>query len=182
MESYCSLFNYPLGIILIAGWCYVHFYYCQLHETTLPPIVRRFCVRYHCTHTIDSLRGPGHIFYRHSGRWKKYINEKQGIWRIKQGTDKNWTLIGKQKVTNIDYNTVAPYYIISLLDKTTYFPDSPLFEKIFERAVMWRQFVSFEEFVKPQRSLNFQVCIYLWIVYPLSRITFDADSMIYFIQ
>ena len=39
--------------------------------------------------------------------WRK----KQGIRCIKQGSDRNHTKIGGAKLTDIDYNTVSPFYI-----------------------------------------------------------------------
>ena len=36
---------------------------------------------------------------------------------INQGSYGNRTEIGRQKVTNIEYNTVAPIYILALADK-----------------------------------------------------------------
>ena len=40
----------------------------------------------------------------------KCWHKKQGIWSINQGSDRNQTEIGRSKVTDIDYNTVAPIY------------------------------------------------------------------------
>ena len=42
---------------------------------------------------------------------RKNWHKNQGIRRINQGSDGNWTEIGKPKVTDIDYNTVVPFYI-----------------------------------------------------------------------
>ena len=45
-------------------------------------------------------------------RWKMeeiYRRKKQVFLRIKQGSDGNWTEIGRPKVTEIDYNTLAPF-------------------------------------------------------------------------
>ena len=42
-----------------------------------------------------------------------YQRKNQVIWRIKQGSDGNWTEIGRPKVTDIDYNTVVPFYCCS---------------------------------------------------------------------
>ena len=41
----------------------------------------------------------------------KYRRKKQVIYCIKQRSDRNWTGTGRPKVTDIDYNTVAPFYI-----------------------------------------------------------------------
>ena len=39
-----------------------------------------------------------------------YQSKNQGYRRIKQGLDGNNTKIGRPKFTDIDYNTVAPFY------------------------------------------------------------------------
>ena len=39
-----------------------------------------------------------------------YWSKKQGFQCIKQGLDRNRTKIGKPKVANADYNTVAHFY------------------------------------------------------------------------
>ena len=48
---------------------------------------------------------------------------------------------------------------------------------------MWRQFVSFKEFIKPQTKVTsiFRYS-YFWIVYNLSHITLDVDSIIFLTQ
>ena len=43
--------------------------------------------------------------------------------------------------------------VIALVSETILFPDSSLLEKKFGWAVMWRQFVSFKSFVKPQTEV-----------------------------
>ena len=37
------------------------------------------------------------------------MSKRRGYQHIKQGLDGNWTEIGRPKVTDIDYNTVAPF-------------------------------------------------------------------------
>ena len=75
----------------------------HLHELALPPP---------CPQTRGNIRVPNHIHYRHSGRRKKDVGVKnQGIWCINQGSDRNQKESGREKVTSIYYNTVAPYYI-----------------------------------------------------------------------
>ena len=53
------------------------------------------------------------------GQWWKteeiYRSKKQGFWRIKQGSDGNWTEIGRPKVTDIDYNIVAPFIYLTFV-------------------------------------------------------------------
>ena len=53
------------------------------------------------THTLSSQQK------KEGGCWHK----KQVIWSINQGSDVNMTEIERPKVTNIYYNTVAPFYI-----------------------------------------------------------------------
>ena len=45
-----------------------------------------------------------------------YRHKNQVIRRIKKGSERNWKEIGRPKVTNIDYNIVAPYYIYISLE------------------------------------------------------------------
>ena len=62
--------------------------------------------------------------------------------------------------------------------KAYYPPDSLLLEKKIERAVMWRLFVSFKEFVKPRMPRNHSGMHICRIVYPLSHDTLDVKSII----
>ena len=39
----------------------------------------------------------------------KILAQKQVIWGIKQGSDGNWTELGRPEVTDIYYNTVAHF-------------------------------------------------------------------------
>ena len=41
-----------------------------------------------------------------------YRHKKKRFWSINQGQEINQTETGRPKVTNIDYNTVEPYYIV----------------------------------------------------------------------
>ena len=42
---------------------------------------------------------------------REFDIKTKGIRRIKQGSDINQSEIGRTKVTDIDYNTVAPFYL-----------------------------------------------------------------------
>ena len=48
-------------------------------------------------------------------RWNTeeiYQSKNKAFRRIKQGLDRNWTKIGRPKVTDIYYNTVAHFYLV----------------------------------------------------------------------
>lgn len=58
-------------------------------NVTLPsPLVRASSARYHWIQTRESLRGPNHVCYQHSGRKKEiHWHENQGFWRKNQVSD-----------------------------------------------------------------------------------------------
>ena len=45
---------------------------------------------------------------------ERFWRKNQRIWHIKQGSDIKWTEIGGPKLTDIYYNTVAPFKILKL--------------------------------------------------------------------
>ena len=57
---------------------------------------------------------PNHVHYWNGGiRKERYCRKNQRFRHIKQRSEINWTEVGRKKVTDIDYNTVAPYYTIN---------------------------------------------------------------------
>ena len=78
------------------------------------PLIRSSCAHCHWLRTGDRLQGPDHLRHRHCGIQKeRYRSKIQRFWRIYQGSDRNRTEVGRIKVTDIDYNTVEPYYYFS---------------------------------------------------------------------
>ena len=50
-----------------------------------------------------------------------YWHKKQEIWRINQVSDRSRNGIGRPKLTDIDYDTVAPFYITFFLIQPSLF-------------------------------------------------------------
>ena len=74
----------------------------------------------------------------------------------------------------------AMYFsILSLLAKTIYFPWLLVVWETFEWNKLWHYFEGLKENFKPQRLRNFSGMCIFWIVYPLSRINLDVDSIIF---
>ena len=80
------------------------------------PLVRSSRAECHWLLTGDILQGPYHVFYWHSGRQKERRRHKNQVsWHINQRLEISWKEIGRPKVTDVEYNTVASYYIYNSL-------------------------------------------------------------------
>ena len=112
--------------------CFTHLveykYYCHINNLIffwvnigLAMLIFISSYSYLAQQTGASLWGPAHVRYWHSGSQKERDwHKKEGVPEWIEGTSEYKTGIGQKldryleaKVTNIYYNTLAPYFIVS---------------------------------------------------------------------